>query len=111
MKKELSVEIEFDNRMQTAKVVIYEQKTQKSSCHHKVEIGSEAFGGLLMDNWISEWVKIQEEKRAAIAEKKSNRAKTRDGRVKSKHDSLVEICRKANAEGLSYAKYVQKYGV
>lgn len=59
---------------------------------------------------ISGWKQVQEEKRKAIAEKKRKREESK-AKEESKHDKFLEICRKADAEGLSYAKYVLKYGL
>lgn len=36
---------------------------------------------------------------------------TNTQKSEERHKALLDICRKADAEGLSYAKYVQKYGV
>lgn len=109
MKKELKVTIEFNNSMTEASVSVYECRTRKST-YHTVKIDSDAFGRILMDSWISDWKQVQEEKRKAIAEKKRKKEESKT-KEESKHDKFLDICRKADAEGLSYAKYVQKYGV
>lgn len=109
MKKELKVTIEFNNPMTEASVAVYECRTQRST-YHTVKVDSDEFGRILMDGWISGWKQVQEEKRKAIAEKKRKREESK-AKEESKHDKFLEICRKADAEGLSYAKYVLKYGL
>lgn len=110
MKKELILTLDFNNRMDKATVTITEPKTHKSTCKN-IDVGSKEIGDSIMDGWVSGWIDIQDEKRRAIAEKRRKRQEDSETKKDKSHNTLVEICRKAKEEGLSYAKYVQKYGV